>query len=406
MNMHNTQINNSRRINGFCTKMRKISLNKSYILGIQLFMAASCISTAVYGQTAQSGVGSTYANVAIAGSTVQWTNTTNASQSDDLYAIPTANLPVSGNYSDYLMITGFSFSIPTGSVISGISVSIERSDANGKSKDYRARIVREGTLGVVDKSKNPAWAASDDFQNYGGSNDTWGQHWTNADINSAGFGFAFAASRTGGGPQPTLAKIDQVLITIYYNLPLPVELLGFKASLAGKGVKLQWETLTETNNDYFSIERSIDGTSFELLQNVKGAGNTTTSRVYAAMDTNPNDGRNFYRLSQTDYDGTVRILKMVTVVTTAAKSGASDLTVIHASARPQVTFYLDHSATIQLQVLDMNGKLVSSQEYAGVKGRNTFVISEAGQLQPGFYVARLMVENANPTATRFVATSH
>jgi hypothetical protein len=87
------------------------------------------------------------------------------------------------------------------------------------------------------------------------------------------------------------------------NNPLPIQLLDFNAVKNGNRVDLQWNTATETNNDYFTVERSKDIVTFEPLVMVKGAGNSTSALHYKAMDELPFSGTSYYRLKQTDFDG-------------------------------------------------------------------------------------------------------
>jgi len=85
---------------------------------------------------------------------------------------------------------------------------------------------------------------------------------------------------------------------------LPIELLGFHATLnAKRQVKLNWETATEINNNYFTVERSKDGISFESVNIVKGAGNSLIKKSYESTDGKPYTGISYYRLKQTDYNG-------------------------------------------------------------------------------------------------------
>lgn len=95
--------------------------------------------------------------------------------------------------------------------------------------------------------------------------------------------------------------------------PLPVELLSFIAQAADGGVRLTWETATERDNDFFTLERSADAALFHTLGRVRGAGNSTQRRKYEYFDAHPLPGLNYYRLWQTDYDGTPTLLRMVSV---------------------------------------------------------------------------------------------
>ena len=59
---------------------------------------------------------------------------------------------------------------------------------------------------------------------------------------------------------------------------------------------------SQINNDYFSIHRSENATT-DSVGEIEGAGNTSTQMTYKWIDNNPVSGTNYYRLSQTDYDG-------------------------------------------------------------------------------------------------------
>ncbi len=83
---------------------------------------------------------------------------------------------------------------------------------------------------------------------------------------------------------------------------LPIELLYFNSSLSSEAIVLDWATATETNNDFFTIEKSIDAINFYELGNVQGKGNSTNTNYYSLTDTNPYVGTNYYRLKQTDFN--------------------------------------------------------------------------------------------------------
>lgn len=102
---------------------------------------------------------------------------------------------------------------------------------------------------------------------------------------------------------------------------LPVELLSFSATLMNNDqVLLKWATASELNNDYFTIERSFDNQSWESIGNTKGAGNShkTSHYQYAdnlnqSTDNTINQSTLYYRLKQTDFDGTSSYSKTVSV---------------------------------------------------------------------------------------------
>lgn len=85
--------------------------------------------------------------------------------------------------------------------------------------------------------------------------------------------------------------------------PLPVAFKYFDVQSINNVSKITFVTASETNNDYFSIERSVDGRIFERLDDIKGAGSTTDEHQYTFIDDDPLPGINYYRVRQTDFDG-------------------------------------------------------------------------------------------------------
>jgi hypothetical protein len=88
------------------------------------------------------------------------------------------------------------------------------------------------------------------------------------------------------------------------SMPLPVELLSFSAEkTADEKVRVNWQTASEFNNNYFEVQRSIDGSKFKDIGTLIGAGNSTMILNYEFYDEHPFYGTNYYRLKQVDYDG-------------------------------------------------------------------------------------------------------
>jgi len=101
----------------------------------------------------------------------------------------------SNSPSNYLKITQFGLSVPTGSIIQGISFSVTRSTTASKGNRTTVRIVKGGLIGSTDSSNSNNWGTSP--VTYGSSSDLWGDTWTPGDINAAGFGIAISGKSTG-----------------------------------------------------------------------------------------------------------------------------------------------------------------------------------------------------------------
>jgi len=94
------------------------------------------------------------------------------------------------------------------------------------------------------------------------------------------------------------------IASISAGTPLPITLIEFNAiPTQNQEVELTWQTASEINNDYFTIERSKDGINWNEIGEVEGAGNSTITLDYNLLDPLPFLGVSYYRLKQTDYDG-------------------------------------------------------------------------------------------------------
>lgn len=96
---------------------------------------------------------------------------------------------------------------------------------------------------------------------------------------------------------------------------LPIELIRFDAFAEGDYVVCSWETASELNNDYFTVERSADGEHFEAFGQMDGAGNSQQPLHYKLYDSSPlKTIISYYRLAQTDFDGTTTYSEIRAVV--------------------------------------------------------------------------------------------
>jgi hypothetical protein len=94
--------------------------------------------------------------------------------------------------------------------------------------------------------------------------------------------------------------------------PLPVDLLYFRGRTLSKGKHLlTWETSSEQDNDFFEVQRTVDGVNWQVLGEVEGATNAVAGGVYRYADEAPIEGINLYRLRQVDLDGTFEYSSIV-----------------------------------------------------------------------------------------------
>lgn len=159
---------------------------------------------------------------------------------------------------------------------------------------------------------------------------------------------------------------------------LPVELLSFSGKVLQESkVELNWETITENNNSHFDIQHSTDGLNFETIGTVKGAGSSINYRAYNFIDATPNQGINYYRLLQVDYDGKLEYLKTIVV-----KLSTSDFFELNYQTYSALSFHIKHSAS--LMIFDFSGKIINASSLD--PGEHVLNLSE---LHKGQYIIHI-----------------
>ena len=93
----------------------------------------------------------------------------------------------------------------------------------------------------------------------------------------------------------------------------PIELKRFSGTQKNSQIQLDWITASEYDNDYFTIEKSKDGVEFSSIGEVSSMGDSQYEVAYQLIDGRPYSGQNYYRLKQTDFDGTSTTSKIIVV---------------------------------------------------------------------------------------------
>lgn len=140
--------------------------------------------------------------------------------------------------------------------------------------------------------------------------------------------------------------------------PLPVNLITFNARLVGRKVMLDWQTASETNSDYFEVERSKSGTSeWAFVSRVNARGYANSRIDYQSIDHKPYQGVNYYRLKMVDNDGRVSYSPIRKV--------ANEAGVISIYPNPAQGYImvsgLNKNKMNMLHLLDVSGKLLQEQ---------------------------------------------
>ncbi len=175
--------------------------------------------------------------------------------------------------------------------------------------------------------------------------------------------------------------------------PLPIELLNFTARGVGQNVKVNRETETEINNDYFSVERSSDGQNFSQLATVDGAGNSLVNLQYQYIDHQPLDGVSYYRLKQTDFNGDYSYSSIVAVDDLVLETNFDFICYPNPSSGESIDLSITgmKGNIVNAFIYDVVGKICYSNQFVLQNdGQNLFLLSPTSQLTEGVYFLKIV----------------
>ncbi|MTI19813.1 T9SS type A sorting domain-containing protein, partial [Fulvivirga sp. RKSG066] len=165
--------------------------------------------------------------------------------------------------------------------------------------------------------------------------------------------------------------------------PLPVDLLYLSGEVKNKSVVITWATSTEINNDYFLLERSVDGVNYEKVKTIEGAGNSSSTLKYEVIDDNPLFGQSYYRLTQVDFDGAYEVFNPVAVYV----SSLSEMAVYPNPAvkGTDLKVFSGAQENVKFAIYNTEGVAIVSQMLQS--GQNIIALSE--DIKSGFYIVKM-----------------
>ncbi len=170
-----------------------------------------------------------------------------------------------------------------------------------------------------------------------------------------------------------------------------VELVEFDGVPEAKANHVYWSTATETDNDYFILQRSFDGSSFDDIAQLDGAGNSETASHYSFFDYEAREGGNFYRLKSVEFSGLTDWSNVILVNRESEESNDS-FEVFPVPTQDNLYIQLAGEATVtgQISVVDVSGKYILSRAAEAAEGQLKLNVSS---LAPGLYL--FVWENSN-----------
>lgn len=185
---------------------------------------------------------------------------------------------------------------------------------------------------------------------------------------------------SGSGFYYTIGSTDAI------NTPLPVELISYEVKCVDNTAKITWTTASETNNDFFTVSRAGADMMFYPMSNIQGAYYSSTTHTYAYTDGAPLTGTSYYKLSQTDMDGSsvdlgVQPLNCENAIYVDAYYSANDL-----------GFVINNNSvdgSMSVDVYDGSGRSVYSKKQ--VKESRIVVGPPNGGLASGIYFIHVIL---------------
>lgn len=206
-------------------------------------------------------------------------------------------------------------------------------------------------------------------------------------------------------PSDLESNSTEVTLIIFIEEPFPVELVAFNASLRNDIVTLRWETATETNNYGFDIERSLDGSTWQTVGFVAGAGMSSSPKSYTYQDKLTDREKSvrdvLYRLRQIDRDGTSEHSPVVSV-SPVPVDGTNVLLQNYPNPfnpSTSIAFALRHEGPVTLTVYNALGVEVARLIDGAVmeQGWHSMMFN-AADLPSGRYLCRLQTEHGTSSS--------
>lgn len=335
-------------------------------------------------------------------SPTNWTDN-GSTDADDQFSDPLTNLAASDDARECLndidkgelckgYLTGFGFTIPAGATINDITITMEGLWSFTADRDgYKMTIQNHSGDNFTYVDNKVEMTDSETSVDYAGAgiggagkifNLDVASKWTVAEINGANMGIYIEEIKSKFNDATFC--FDYIAITVDYDeaVPLPVELIDFTATEDEDQVTFNWSTAAEINNDYFTIEKSIDGKLWEELAVVSGAGNSNVVLHYS-YETYDAETSAYYRLKQTDYDGTVTYSETIQV---EVEDGTIELNAYPNPTKNVVTVTGEELS--DLQVYDVFGKQLDTSALT-VRSSSSSVTLDLSAQEGGLYLVKV-----------------
>ena len=185
------------------------------------------------------------------------------------------------------------------------------------------------------------------------------------------------------------------LIFKYFDETVPVEFINFEGWLNENETNLQWTTATETNNRGFYIQRKkLNEQEWIDLDFIEGKGNSTEINYYSYKDILTESGVYYYRLKQTDFDGTYSYSKVIKI----DFSTPAEFEIFQNFPNPFnsftiIKYSLPEKSFVNISLYDIKGEKVSELVNEKMEKGIYSVMFNGDNLATGVYLYRIVTSS-------------
>lgn len=196
----------------------------------------------------------------------------------------------------------------------------------------------------------------------------------------------FGTLNTGANTIEAIGQNTEFIIDYDFSV-LPVELISFQAKYSRElnRTDLKWRTASELNCDYFTLEHSGDGISYMPFDSIQGNGTTNEASEYVSYHVNPNNGMNYYKLKQFDFDGNSEELGVVSILKFGDQSFNLYPNPVSGNTPIVLNVDLDQDQKTELVIYSIDGKVSRSISLDLSEGSNAIQLHTFTDLAPGVY---------------------
>jgi hypothetical protein len=202
--------------------------------------------------------------------------------------------------------------------------------------------------------------------------------------------------RTGSVMQRSMSLNGDMVLAV--NIQPSVILSRYTADCNGDAIMIRWSSARELNNAFYTVERSDDGALFYPIRTVTGGGFTAGFTNYSISDRNVTAGTIYYRLKQTDFDGSFSYLN--TISTSCDLSSQSNPVITDIGPNPftsEINIRYSSPIPSSLRLYNSSGQLVHSEQIPLSKDTQQITITDLDVLPAGLYYLKTISSGKSET---------